>query len=628
MPFTLFVAADLYSQKVNVEIELPSFPTVNELLNVAQSVFNNEASVLKPPTMELQTVGVEKLQVYKDDDGSWSDLVSPSQIVEFAQLYVIQKHAQYQESQQQIPPARKPSRPIKTASSPPPPARPAVPVSPYTSAAAASPYSQARHVSPPRRGSPPRTSSAVRPTATYASSSPQTVRPQGPASPERDRLAIRPLPEGASQRDKISYVFDEMDVNGNRVIEPEEFRNLLNVLGVGFSAATLSDLFHKSDLDRDGVASLGEMTTFLSNYPTLLDALYFRLRDIQEGRKLQDALAEERRALDAARAQRGDAANAVTDAVRLVHEAQAMCARSDAEREQRMQREAEMRHMLAQCEQELDIAGRHRNAAQSDVDSCRDREASHQVALSSAQREAQDADGRLAGEQNQLRNCQDKERELQALLAEARKDTERQHHTVVAAQADLGRLREKEQSAALHLADVQRTLAAMNDRLVAAEREAQVKNERAHEMRALLDEASVDVQRVVARLDQERRDAQLASEREQSNRLLLNEAESNVQLTERRLVSRDNDIVAHNQRRAAMEQQERPLLEQEVRLREQRDHLDQKETTLRRESDSYFDGHRTAVVAPPSSASVYASPSSQHGHRNVSPRRSSPYRVR
>jgi hypothetical protein len=627
MPFVLYVAADLYSQKVNLEFELPSVPTVSELLSAVQATFSNESAALKPPTLALQTIRVTKLQVYKDEDGSWSDLTSPTQLSEFAQLYVFQAEPQYQESQQPIPPARRPSRPAPAPISPvsvqTPLRRPSspqrTPIPTYSTlnlngAAQRTPgsygprsehiafgsYSRASESQPqPRQVSPRRFGvQASMPSAVHASSVVQ--HPLGPASPQRDNLARAPIPEHPSQRDKIAYLYDEMDTNGNRVIEPEEFRALIRMLGVDFSNATLSELFQRGDLDRDGVLSLGEFTQLLTNYPTLLDATFFRLRDIQEARNLQKMMAEERAALDAAREQRSRSAAMASECARLVAEATLKIRESEAEAAHSASRAAELHHVMGQSTSDVEHGARLRLAAQVDVDAVRDKEASHAGALADAGHHVRESDSRLVAEQEHLRACQDKERQLQMLLLEAQKATERQQHIALEAQSELARRRDQEHQAAVHLAEVQREAQILFDRLGAAERELRLREERQKEIQALLSDATAVLTRVERRLDDERHDVAVCADREKSNRMLLNEAEASVLAAERRVASRDQDILTFNQRRASMEQQERPLLEQEIRLREARDSLDEREVKLRRDAVSYFDSSRIGNAATPS----------------------------
>jgi hypothetical protein len=635
MPFVVYVAADLYSQKINLEVETPGVPTVSELLAQVQAVFNAEALALKPPTMMLQTVRVSKLQIYKDEDGSWADLTSPTQLSEFAQLYIFQAEPQYQESQQPIPPARRPSRPAAAAIAAPArtPIRPrdaspprasyvaphaqttTTPYSAHRSAARAdlsaynaasasrslalneSALHQLRQVSPRRDHSVhpsivPHVSLSGLTAAAAGTANHTATGYNGPSSPQREHLARAQVPDHPSQRDKIGYLFDEMDANGNRVIEPEEFRSLIRALGVDFNNATLTDLLHRGDLDRDGVLSLGEFTQLFTAYPTLLDALFFRLRDIQEARNLQAQMVEERRALDDAREQRARAASMLAECSRLVAETHVKVRETEGELACASGRENEVHHAFSRATADAEQSARLRVAAQSDVDSTRDKETSHRGAVAAAERDVRDGEATLAVEHERLLECQDKERQLQQLLLEAQKATERQHRVALEVQSDLARRRDIEHGATQHLAEVQRELQILGDRLNAAERDLRVRDERQKDVHATLAEATAVVARLQRALDDHHHDAVVCADREKSNRLLLNESESNVIAAERRVAARDQDILTFNQRRASMEQQERPLLEQEVRLREARDSLDEREVKLRRDAVTYFDSSR------------------------------------
>lgn len=627
MPFHLNVAADLYGVKVNLELEFPQFPTVADVIATAQAVFSYESSVLRPPHLPLQTFSVSRLQIYRDDEGTWHDVVSPSQFREFGQLYIIQGDPSFQESRQQILPARKPSRPQTTPgimpSSPAGIASPyrgpsslsGVPTSPVRPpvTVAATATSGASYHSMPRATSPPRSAASHHVSA--AAASPSAAAHISAAALQR--YAPR---ETVAAHEKIRFVFEEMDRNGNRLIEPEEFREMLRGLNIDFSSATVTDLFRKADVDRDGVLSMAEFTQFFSAYTTLLDSLYYRLRDIAEARQLQTELSGERGNLDSCLERRARSIQMIQESSAIVDQQAHKLRNTEGDRAIKAARENELRNLMGQCDEDLRLAAAQRTDASNDYELQRQRESQAQNLGLAAQRDSSEAERRVVNDQNQLQAAQEKERQLQALLLEAQREVERQHKLLYDAQLGLAQTRDREKAAFMAIDAAQKDLQRSNDRLSLCEREVILKNERQKELNKVLGEVQLELQRLAQRVDDDRRDLAACEDRDRHNRQLAQDADAAVHLQERTLHEKDQEIILFSQRRAAMELQEKPLLEQEVRLREQRDNLEEKEIRLRREAVNYFDGSR----AVPGSATGGGNPSASSPmttFRSVSPPR-------
>lgn len=104
----LYVAADIYGQKINLQVESVKLPTLPELFQTIQQLFSNECYALRPAGAPLQQFSIEKVQFYSDEGKEsgrpvgWKDLVSSSQLTPKAQLYVFQSDPNIEESQQKI----------------------------------------------------------------------------------------------------------------------------------------------------------------------------------------------------------------------------------------------------------------------------------------------------------------------------------------------------------------------------------------------------------------------------------------------------------------------------------------------------------------------------------------------
>ena len=236
--FSLLVAADVAGDKQNFELGFAGHPTVQEL--EAAMVDTYRAAFPGHP------FNVGKIQIYDEVAGKWSDLQASSQLVDYMQLYAFNRGVV--EVQKPIPPPR------KLASQQPPMLRSASP------ATRAVPHS----ILGARVGAPPPT-----------------------------------LSDNATHDEKVRAVFEEVDVNNNHSVEPEEFRRAFRAHAFDFSAATVADLFAKADTNQDGLLSLPEFQRFCEMYPTLLDSLYFRIRDYWEDFRQKQSINAARESLEA-----------------------------------------------------------------------------------------------------------------------------------------------------------------------------------------------------------------------------------------------------------------------------------------------------------------------------------------
>eukprot|EP00755_Sulcionema_specki_P025497 Sspe_Gene.83456::Locus_54736_Transcript_1_1_Confidence_1.000_Length_740::g.83456::m.83456 len=106
-------------------------------------------------------------------------------------------------------------------------------------------------------------------------------------------LADKPSHEG-----KVRVVFEDFDVNRSRFVECDHFASSFRRLQVDFSTATVTDLFSKADANNDGVVSYPEWQRFSELYPTLIDCLYYRVKDIRSDKAQKEAIESGKTALD------------------------------------------------------------------------------------------------------------------------------------------------------------------------------------------------------------------------------------------------------------------------------------------------------------------------------------------
>eukprot|EP00756_Hemistasia_phaeocysticola_P058884 Hpha_TRINITY_DN35558_c0_g1::TRINITY_DN35558_c0_g1_i1::g.84589::m.84589 len=108
MPYTVFVAADVFGQKMNLELEFPFAPTLAELTQQTERAYDAEMHSRRPmggyPPFQ-----VAKFHVVDEATDGWVEVLASQQLRNYCQVYVFQPHStRYTENQGHIPPATRP----------------------------------------------------------------------------------------------------------------------------------------------------------------------------------------------------------------------------------------------------------------------------------------------------------------------------------------------------------------------------------------------------------------------------------------------------------------------------------------------------------------------------------------
>ena len=110
--FVLLVASELYGSKHNIEVGFPAVPCMSELIGHVESTLQIEHRLMRPASKKKERFRLEYVQIYDEVLQRWVDLLSSTQLHDWAQLYVFQ-HAQAIPADMQ---AQLPStRPIRSA---------------------------------------------------------------------------------------------------------------------------------------------------------------------------------------------------------------------------------------------------------------------------------------------------------------------------------------------------------------------------------------------------------------------------------------------------------------------------------------------------------------------------------
>ena len=103
-------------------------------------------------------------------------------------------------------------------------------------------------------------------------------------SPRRARIATDSgVPPSMSE--KLRAVFYDLDAGNKGYILYSDLRAAFLRCDIEFAYATVGELFNRADLNRDGHISYEEWVRFSIDHPNIVDALFFRSRDVDETRR-------------------------------------------------------------------------------------------------------------------------------------------------------------------------------------------------------------------------------------------------------------------------------------------------------------------------------------------------------
>lgn len=603
MKFLVNCAADLYQQKINLELAFPAFPSIGDLQRQVETVFSIESSVLRPPGQPFAAFKLSRFQMFDERLGQWVDLISSSQLYEGVQIYAFQPHSERSEQQRQIPPARPPSSaslvrgagnsggaqlsasPIPSASSrvtlsPPRPAHPPSPAAVLHSSSLA-PVNLSSALAQSSSTSFEITGNTLHRTSTTATSVMSNSHAALP-NPAANRFL-----ESASLDTKARVVFDEIDNNRNRLIEIEEMRRIFKLLNLDFSAATINDLFARADSDRDGVVSMGEWQHFSQYYPTLVDSLYFRSKEYYDEQRRRQLLSSQQQQGEDSRLKERQVAQALDDARRDLATQEKALNIAEQDLQNKLIKERDSRALAGEAKKDVERGTAVRADRERDLAGGRDRERQRHSAVLEAQRGVEANEKRLAAQESDVSRAQEKERQLEALLAEARRETERQLKAMQMCAAELTGSRDREQQALSVFSDAQHEVHRLQDTLAQAELELARRAEKERETEAILAEAQREAARAAHRREEDERELQLQRERELHHVRLHQDAQRAIEDAERQLRQIEKDLADYLARRQQIELQENELIEQEIRLREQRFNLEEREGKLRTQAATF-----------------------------------------
>ena len=576
--FTVQVCGQVFNRKTNFEFAFAKRPSLQELAKMTEGAFTAEISVRRPEGVPQHSFHVAKLKVYDDNRNTWVDLLSESQLIDYCQVYASQPQNPWHKEvpQESIPAAVKPPVTVNAAAS-------GIATTPTSySRPVASAYSVGGS-GPLNRSSQGQSTGAVvlRPTA------------QAPVRPSVD----------ATQEEKLRVVFAEFDVKGHRMLEMDDLKHGFRVLGFEFTTATMKDLFMKGDLNSDGRISFSEFERFARMYPIMTDCLFFRSKAFWDEDNMQRELEADKDAARQADSEAQQMINAHQQAQRAADEAAnaIMAAEGDIK---------DLNNRLRDIAKDADHAQREKERAQkekydreNDLAQAKDKERQARQVAADAARDADKAERRVQTHNVEAAKADEKVKQLQQALEEAKRGAERAHQQARQAQGEADTLKNREKDGQKTLESIMRELPRIEDALKVADLNTNNANDHIRDLDDLARDIAREIDEAARRRDGNERAAQAAKDHEAQIAAEVERARQRADDLDRQAKAKEAELQEQQRQRQMVSAHERALIEQELRLREQRDTLEEKETKLKSEAGSFLAGLRSSLQAGPRSYS-------------------------
>ena len=421
----------------------------------------------------------------------------------------------------------------------------------------------------------------------------------------------------SSFQDKIMMAYGELDTRKTRSVSLDAFSQGLSRLQIGLSGATVQDLFFKADANGDGVLSLSEFQRFAEGHPTLLDVMYYRAKDYYANEKMLEELelagqqASELRSREAALLRASQQAeNEVATQEHVLQladnniqdcEHREQVARTTLEREQS---ESEG------CRQELTQRGVDLANSRENLRGC-------QQQLQSATRETEQQSLMLQQAESQTSNAEQKLREIERQLQDQQRAVEEARANTLRNHDELQQCHVREEATKATVQDAEKGLDLAGEAAVNSERNLGDQLEREKESSGVLREATSLTSKAVTDRDSEYRQLQLNKDKNAAAMIEHQNGVKNVENQDRQIENLKIENDAQAQRRQRVMEEENPLVEQEIRLKEQRDCLESKEMQLRSQFSSYSNARQSPAANSRRSASPELPTSGSPYHRRV-----------
>ena len=399
----------------------------------------------------------------------------------------------------------------------------------------------------------------------------------GGAAPE---ATVNRFPENADSSTKLRFVFKELDLKGTSRVELDGFRRTLKALNIGFTEATVEDLFERADMDKKGSIDYAEFLNFAQHYPLLVESIYSRSKEVFDHGARENEMAQARE-LQASRQRRERETNEQwQNAKDLLAAQQRQFESIEASAKEAHDALTDRNKELVMMQQDLDVAKAERLVKERDLLEAKEAQHQAQKPLRNAERNLEASLLQLRDTEIMLDSCRERERELDAMLEEAKRETQRQFDMTTQLNDQIAELREQSAAFAAGLADADALVAQQAAELRAADEQVRTQKQDLEAAEAVKAEMAAALKHLQALTEEERSALIPFRQRQGQQEAAHAEALAAFEEADRALTQLEAQHAAHQDHRTAAEEAEQALLENEVRLREQRKNLNTRDDVL------------------------------------------------
>eukprot|EP01064_Diplonema_japonicum_P004906 TRINITY_DN13242_c0_g3_i1.p1 TRINITY_DN13242_c0_g3~~TRINITY_DN13242_c0_g3_i1.p1 ORF type:complete len:649 (+),score=198.56 TRINITY_DN13242_c0_g3_i1:68-1948(+) len=610
--YELHAAGDVAGEKKNYVMEFPYPPSFPELVARCESVFS---MVRGSPFVTTH------MEMYNERDATWQNVTSIEDTCEGCQLYVFEAESWVTDVQQQIPPPVHP--PVYKKPDLPPRVEPILPmfskvepvlvhgsslpsITPSSPGLSAQTYTRMEPSPVPRpiASSPTLISPADPAPVPIPVAIPAVPLPTSfPSSPAAAPLPSVPLPgpnpvpvrpiipthihsrmalhhTDVTHDEKTIYVYEHLINHYSGTLTLDDWEAVCTQLGLPLSTVTLRDLFRRADSNGNTMLSRGEWGKMAERYPALLESMYFRVRDNEESANFDTRLNEAKIQLSVSMTSEQAAAQNVMNAARVTAERTAKLTRSEqlvdeavaghaaavAALEAHRQNMHEMTETQAECELQMRRCVDSHNevvvVVNKEVDECDETAKRHDMQkenVAYALNQQTISEERFAAIQSEMNEgktqthitnteagrWQTESIETERLMQEAARDVSREAESFTRLEMVTAELTAAEQEAMAGLTRLAEVRAQAEQQY---EVEMQLYNESVGNM--------AEVEKAI------------------------NAFGNQLMIQTQSLASLESENATYTQRRKLVEDQERPLVEEELELRARRHQLEQRDYTI------------------------------------------------
>ena len=397
------------------------------------------------------------------------------------------------------------------------------------------------------------------------------------------------LPDTADVNEKIKIIFEELDVSNAGGIGTDELKRGCKTLGINFTTDSLARIHSMADKDGDGLLNFLEFKEFCCDYSTLADCMYYRTRDFwdefrrkQEIQNSQGLLAHYQSNHQQSKleiTQRQEDLNRIERKISALEEMEIAKIRNressllvEVQNVQTAMRSSE--EEIKDCQQDIHIQRDKVSSIESQHHEIR-----QQLSHCKDKINIQKSDFTTQQEMHSqlLQSVEESQRELDRMSRHLNA-SEVEYETVVSKNANI------DQTLNQHIDKLQSMSSYLESKEV--HREQLTEDVTAIEQ-LLLDEQSKlsGLVRVRQELD---RELKSASETHTTSTAAADDLASKVSSQRELLAQLNQEYLNYTSQRRSVEAEEQPMLDEELKLKEERDSLFMRESKLREDATGYF----------------------------------------